>query len=213
MIQDRYFHMAKAEGYRARSAYKLGEIQSKRGILRAGARVLDVGCAPGSWLQVAAEIVGPRGVVVGIDLQEVRGGLPGNVRVLRGDITATAAETLTAAAGGEFDAVLSDMAPNTTGAGDHFRSERLCRALLELLPGLLRPGGSLAMKVLEGEKYPALLRDTAGVFGQAKGFKPRASRDISSEIYIVASGYRAPGRAGGAPGGGASGAAGTGERA
>jgi 23S rRNA (uridine2552-2'-O)-methyltransferase len=190
VLHDRFFRLAQSEGYRARSAYKLREIAERRRLLRPGQRVLDLGCAPGSWLQIASELVGPSGVVVGIDLQAIQPGLPPNVRAFTGDITSFEAQTLTSAAGGLFDAVLSDMAPNTTGAGDHFRSERLCRAVLDLLPALLRPGGSLVMKVFEGEKYPALLRDTAHLFGEAKGFKPQASRDVSREIYIIATHYR-----------------------
>ena len=89
-----------------------------------------------------------------------------------------------------FQVVLSDMAPNTTGAGADFVSERLCRRVLELLPGLLKPGGNLVMKVLEGSGYPLLLSDTSAMFTACKGFKPRASRDASREIYIVGRGYR-----------------------
>ena len=85
------------------------------------------------------------------------------------------------------------MAPDTTGHGDHFLSVRLCRRALDLLPSLLKPGGNLAMKVFEGEEYPQLLRDTAALFDQAKGFKPKASRADSSEVYIVATGFRGRG--------------------
>ncbi|MEX2217230.1 MAG: RlmE family RNA methyltransferase [Phycisphaerales bacterium] len=191
-LHDAYFKRAKEEGYRARSAYKLKEIDERKRLLRPGARILDLGCAPGAWLQVAAEAVGPRGVVVGIDLQPVEGGLPAQVRTILGDITTTDAATLTGLAGGLFDVVLSDMAPSTSGHGDHFLSVRLCRRVLELLPGLLRPGGHLAMKVFEGEEYPALLRESQALFREAKGFKPRASREVSPEMYIVGTGYRPP---------------------
>jgi 23S rRNA U2552 (ribose-2'-O)-methylase RlmE/FtsJ len=93
-----------------------------------------------------------------------------------------------------FSVVLSDMAPDTTGSGDAFLSERLCRTVLDLLPAVLRPGGNLAMKVLEGEPYPALLRDTAVMFASCKGLKPKATRDVSREIYIVGLGYKGPTR-------------------
>lgn len=206
-LHDAYFRKAKAEGYVARSAYKLRQINDRKRLIRPGDRVLDLGCAPGSWLQVASEIVGPAGVVAGLDLKPISpppGGMPHNVRAAEGDIFAASATDLLAIGGigtdGDahegYDVVLSDMAPNTAGGGggsaDHFRSVELCRRILALLPGILRPGGNLAMKVFEGEAYPALLRETAAFFAEAKGFKPDASRDVSREIYIVAKGYRPP---------------------
>ncbi|MCH8269781.1 MAG: RlmE family RNA methyltransferase [Planctomycetes bacterium] len=222
-LHDRYFRQAKAEGYLARSAYKLIEINDRKRLIRRGDAVLDLGCAPGSWLQVAAELVGPRGVVVGIDLKAVQAEMAANVRTIEGDINSVSAEDLLASvrradppmpesarradppmptsarradppaelADREcFGVVLSDMAPNTTGAGDDFVSERLCRRVLELLPGVLKPGGNLVMKVLEGSGYPLLLGDTSAMFTACKGFKPRASRDASREIYIVGRGYQ-----------------------
>jgi 23S rRNA (uridine2552-2'-O)-methyltransferase len=191
-LHDHFFKKAKDEGYLARSAYKLIEINERKRLFGSGARVLDLGCAPGAWLQVAAEIAGPRGRIVGIDLKEIREVIAPNVTTIRGDIYKTDAATLLAPAGGMFDAVLSDMAPDTTGHGDHFLSVRLCRRVLDLLPALLRPGGNLTMKVFEGEEYPQLLRDTAAMFALVKGFKPKASREVSVEMYIVAHGYRPP---------------------
>jgi 23S rRNA (uridine2552-2'-O)-methyltransferase len=194
-LHDQYFKKAKAEGYLARSAYKLQEINQRKQLFHAGHKVLDLGCAPGAWLQVASQIVGPRGQIVGIDLKEVRETIGPNVQILQGDIYETPADTLTTLAGGPFDAVLSDMAPDTTGHGDDFLSVRLCRRILEMLPELLKPGGNLVMKVFEGAEYPRLLRETQRIFRQARGFKPKASRDASREMYIVGHGYRAPGGA------------------
>lgn len=209
ILHDKYFRLAKAEGYLARSAYKLKQIQEKRGLLRRGMRVLDIGCAPGSWLQVASEIVGELGMVVGIDLKEVDAPMPSNVRTIQGDAFVVPPATLIAMAGldpsagaspgGRFDAVISDMMPDTTGAGDHYRSVEACRRLLALLPRLLRSGGVFAMKVFEGEEYPALLKESATHFGEARGFKPEATRAMSVEMYITGKGYRPP-RAPEAPG-------------
>lgn len=190
ILHDEFFKKAKAEGYLARSAYKLKEIQERHRILRSGMKVVDLGCAPGSWLQVASEIVGPKGIVIGIDLQEVRPGLAPNIRTFVGDIFKTDAAALLPDPAAKFDAVISDMAPNTTGHGDDALSIRLCRRVLELLPALLAPGGACAMKVLEGGGYPELLRDCQRLFSKAKGLKPKASRDLSREIFIVAEGYR-----------------------
>lgn len=191
-LHDRFFKQAKAEGYLARSAYKLKEIQEKRKILRPGSRVLDLGCAPGSWLQVASEIVGPKGAVVGIDLQEVGPGFAENVHAVQGDIYKVQPTDLLALSRGLFDAVISDMAPSTTGHGDDFLSVRLCRRVLELLPPLLKPGGNLAMKVLEGSEFPELLKECKALFREVRPLKPEASRDISREIFIVGLGYRPP---------------------
>lgn len=188
-LHDPYFKKAKAEGYLARSAYKLQEINERKRLFGKGARVLDLGCAPGAWLQIASEIVGPEGRVLGIDLQEVRESIAENVRTIQGDVYTTDPAQLTELAGGLFDAVLSDMAPSTSGHGDHFLSVRLCRRVLELLPSLLRSGGAMTMKVFEGEEYPALLRETQSLFRDARGFKPKASREVSREMYIVAHGF------------------------
>lgn len=198
-LHDRYFRQAKADGYLARSAYKLLQIQERRRLIRPGDRVLDLGCAPGSWLQVASEATGERGIVVGIDLTPVEHPMPAHVRSIVADVFAVDPAHLLELAGGPFDVVLSDMAPGTTGAGDHYPSVDLCRRVLELLPPLLRPAGGLAMKVFEGELYPALLRDTAALFEDARGFRPEATRSVSREIYILAQGYRADRRAGAAP--------------
>lgn len=192
-LHDPFFKKAKAEGYVARSAYKLLEIQERYGLIRAGDCVLDLGCAPGSWLQVASELVGPRGMVFGIDLSPVTIGRLPNVRTVVGDAFKVDGSALLESAGapGLFDVVLSDMAPSTTGTptADHFRSVALCRRVLELLPSVLSPGGGLAMKVFEGEVYPELLRECEGVMAACKGLRPKATREVSREIFIVGRGF------------------------
>ena len=197
---DRFHQKAKKEGFLARAVYKLQEIDEKHKIFEPGhTRVLDLGCAPGSWLQVATRLTGPRGRVVGVDLQEVdpdavRHGMDrptaDAVTAIQADVFAVDPARLLELSGGPFDVVLSDMAPNTSGHGDDHLSARLCRRVLELLPGLLRRGGTLCMKVLEGEAFPELLRDTKGLFRECGATKPKASREVSREMYIVGSGYR-----------------------
>lgn len=188
-VQDHWFRLAKEEGYRSRAAYKLIDIDDRKRVIRRGDRVLDAGAAPGSWSQVASTRVGPKGEVVAVDLKEInRANLPPNVRVLRGDLRELSLEDL----GGEpFDAVLSDMAPDTTGdpMGDGFRSARLCHDLLDRSMVWLRRGGNLVMKVFEGGEYPELLRRAGRMFGEAKGYKPRASRAESVEMFIVCLGF------------------------
>lgn len=195
-VQDHFFKLAKEEGYRARSAYKLTEIDERFHILRPGTRVLDLGACPGSWTQVASRRVGDHGLVVGIDLKAIeKRGLAGNVVVLKGDINELTRETLPPKMEGKlFDTVISDMGPDTSGVpmADSARSVQLCHAMLDRLPFLLRTGGHAAMKVYEGADYPALLQRAAGMFDEARGFKPKASRAESVEMFIVCRGYRGP---------------------
>lgn len=192
VLHDVWFRRAKEEGYVARSAYKLIQIHEARDIIRKGDRVLDLGCAPGAWLQVASKLVGPRGRVVGLDLKKIRHKMPDNVLHFVGDVYEYPADQLVEDAGRMFGTVLSDMAPNTTGFNEHELSVRLCDQILDLLPNLLRKNGHLVMKVFEGSEYPGLIRRTERLFGKVKGFKPKASRDVSREMYVVARYYRGP---------------------
>jgi 23S rRNA (uridine2552-2'-O)-methyltransferase len=190
VLHDEFFKKAKAEGYVARSAYKLQQIQESKRLIRKGDYVLDLGCAPGAWLQVASDIVGPTGRVVGIDLQPIRHQMPANVKHLVSDIYKTSPADLTALVEGRFDVILSDMAPNTNGINDHELSIRLCDQTVSLLPALIKPGGSFAIKVFEGADYPRFQKDVSALFENCRGFKPKASREVSREMYIVAAGYR-----------------------
>lgn len=200
--QDHYFRQAKRDGYRSRAAYKLIEIDERKRIFSEGDHVLDCGCAPGSWVQVAAKLVGPEGVVVGIDLKPVEGNLrENNIHIIQGDLREISRDDLLTPLHEKkgtvpppekkFQVVLSDMAPDTTGdqTTDHHRSVRLCRALLERLPELLGKGGNAVFKVFEGEAYPELLTQFRGMFDRVKGFKPKASRNESREMYIIAHGF------------------------
>ncbi len=200
-LHDRYFKQAKRDGYLARSAYKLIEIDQRHKILRPGLRVLDLGCSPGSWLQVAADAVTERGMVVGIDLKPVRAPMPSHVRTIEADAykidpaeliaLATPPNASPTARPRAFDVLLSDMAPDTSGHDDDLRSAHLCRQILALAPALLRHGGSLAMKIFEGAEYAPVLAETRAVFDNVKGLKPDATRSVSREMYIVAKGFRA----------------------
>ncbi len=189
-LQDKYFKQAKRDGYLARSAYKLIELNERRRLIRKKDRVLDLGCAPGSWLQVAAKIVGPKGLVVGIDLSRVDHEIDENVHTMVGDFTKTDAATMLGEEGELFDVVISDMAPKTTGHGDDFMSCRLCEQILDALPNLLRPGGRFVMKVYEGGDFPPLVKRTKSMFKDARPLKPEACRDVSRETYIVGNGYK-----------------------
>ena len=184
-LHDFFFKEAKRNGFRSRAAYKLTEIDDKKHIFKKSNIVLDLGCAPGSWLQVVSQRVGPSGKAIGVDLQEVdQTNLPKNVTTLQKDVTLLTPDTFD---GELFDVVLSDMAPNTTGVRttDHHGSVRLCNCALDLSTSLLKPHGNLVMKVLEGEAYPDLLERCSKMFEFAKGFKPKASRAISTEMFVI----------------------------
>jgi len=197
-IDDAYARQARREGFAARSAYKLLQIQEKWKIIQPGDRVLDLGCAPGSWLQVAAEIVGPRGAVAGVDLQRVKVSGGPNVRAVEGDAFEIPPEELLDLAGlgpdGRFDVLLSDMAPRTTGdpRSDSFVSIRLAEGVLAAAPRLLKPWGSMVVKVFEGEAYPEFLASVARSFKTAKGYRPKATRDVSREMFVIGRGFQPP---------------------
>jgi 23S rRNA (uridine2552-2'-O)-methyltransferase len=187
-LHDSYFRKAKAEGYLARSAYKLIEIDERHRVLGRARKVIDLGCAPGSWLQVASRRAAPGARIIGVDLSPVEAAMPDTVRTVVGDVTKLDVSALPEP--GPFDVVLSDMAPNTVGRGDDLRSAGLCREVLALLPGLLAPGGHLVMKIFEGAETAAVLAEARAVFGEGRQFKPRASREVSRETYIIGLGYR-----------------------
>lgn len=194
---DAYSKRARREGYVARSAYKLLEIQDRFRVLRRNQRVLDLGCAPGAWLQVASPAVGESGVVVGIDLQRTQVAGGPNCTALVGDIYETQPETLLEPLGDEgarFDLILSDMAPSTGGgaggSGDHFLSVRLCERVLDMTQDLLRPAGKAVMKVFEGEVLPELRQRAHGMFKSVKSFKPKSSRSSSREIFLICGGFQ-----------------------
>ena len=191
-IHDHWSREAKRKGYRSRAAFKLMQIDDRRSILKKGDQVLDLGCAPGSWLQVIAQRVGPKGRGWGIDLKEVPGGLPENVTALLGNAEDPSGAGVPRDV--QFDVILSDMMPSTTGSRDtdHFRSVAVCELAMDLCPQWLRSEGTLVMKILEGSSMPQLLADARARFGKVKPFKPEASRKESTEIFIIAQGSKGP---------------------
>jgi len=193
MRRDHYYKKAKQEGYRSRAAYKLLEIQQRFKIFRKGARVVDLGCAPGGWLQFIAGEVGPNGRMVGVDLQKTRPLGRGNVELIRGDITAPEVQNrIRQALGGEAHVVTSDLSPSLTGIRfqDHIRSCELVRTALSVALELLKPGGVFLAKVFQGEELDAVVREVKGEFGEVRRVVPTASRKASSEIYLLAKGFR-----------------------
>ena len=192
ILHDHYFNLAKEQGYLARSAFKLKQINNAKSIISRGDAVLDLGCAPGAWIQVALEIVGNTGGVVGVDLQDVRRSFAPQATTIVGDIYEIDPAIILQPLARPFDVVLSDMAPATSGHGDAERSAHLCYRVIQLLPHIARPGSNLAMKVLEGGEFKGLLDHTKSLFSNCRAYKPKASRDSSSEMYIVAHHYQPP---------------------
>ncbi len=192
--KDVFHQRAKREGYRSRAAYKLEEIQRRARILKRGAKVFDLGCWPGGWLQVAAQVVGPKGRIVGVDLAELDPPLyEENVQFLRADLTdASTADALLALLGGTADVVICDAAPKLTGvrATDRAHEEALLEAIEALVPRLLRPGGDLLVKLLEGPEAQTIEKRLRAGFTRSRSLKPKASRKGTTERYVVAHGLR-----------------------
>ena len=185
-IKDHYFHKAKRNGYVARSAYKLEEIDKKHKIIRKGNLVLDLGCSPGSWLQYARRKVGEEGEVLGVDLKPVNHPLLSHVKVLQGDIFELTAKDL-GMSGGMIDVILSDMAPKTTGirVTDAQRSYILNQQVLQLAEELLRPQGMLLAKAFQGAPLDKLRNAFRNSFAKVKLCKPKSSRAESVEIFLL----------------------------
>jgi 23S rRNA (uridine2552-2'-O)-methyltransferase len=188
---DHYTRQAQKDNFAARSVYKLQEIQKKYRILDRGARVLDLGCAPGSWLQFAAQTIGQGGRLVGIDLTPVTIGLPDHVTVISGDV-ADLEGHLAELGQTRFDAVLSDMAPATTGNRhvDEARSMGLCEAALDIAEKTLVPGGSFVCKIFQGSDFKAFTEAVKHRFDRQAAFRPQSTRKASREVYVIGLGKR-----------------------
>ena len=189
--RDQYYKKAKENGYASRASYKLLQLDRKHRIFRKGYKVLDIGSAPGGWSQVARNLVGGSGLVVGVDLVEMPPPRFENMIFLVGDIFDESTFQAIRSVGTEFDVIISDASPTISGiwTRDHLLSIDLVRRALELCVLLLRDGGNFVAKVFQGEELKALEMTIKSEFGFVKRSKPEASRGQSSEIYIVAKGF------------------------
>jgi 23S rRNA (uridine2552-2'-O)-methyltransferase len=182
--KDHYYRMAKMEGYRARSAYKLLQINEKFHLIKKGDSVVDLGAAPGGWLQVAKELSG--GTVVGVDLEKIAP-IPG-VLTFQADITKDETlDLIKGAIGGNADVVICDAAPNLSGAWDvdHSRSVDLARSALRIAKKLLKPGGNFLVKVFQGDTFLNYLAEVKREFEKSQAHSPAASRKESAETYVI----------------------------
>lgn len=190
--QDTFYRRAKQESYAARSVYKLQEIQKRFRVFKSGQKILDLGCRPGSWLQFAADQVGPKGFVVGLDRQELDIALPPNVTFLIGDVfqidPALLLSALPEPKRSCFNVILSDMAPDTSGVpfADQARSAELFLRAFELATILGGPGSHFVGKLFMGEGFEEIWRQVKARFNRTKTVRPEATRKSSTELYIVA---------------------------
>lgn len=193
--KDSWYKAAKREGWRSRASYKLIQIQEKMDLIEEGDKVVDLGAAPGGWSQVALELVGPDGAVVGIDLDRI---VPlEGATFIKGDMTRaeTVAKALEAI-GGAADVVISDMSPNISGSysTDQARSVWLCENALQFADKALKRNGRFVAKVFEGDLFPGFLDQVRDRFMSVRMVNPEASRKASSEVYVVGLGFRGPGK-------------------
>ncbi|MBI9084684.1 MAG: RlmE family RNA methyltransferase [Desulfobacterales bacterium] len=188
---DHYTRRAQKENFPARSVYKLQEIQKKQPVIGPGDRVLDLGCAPGSWLLYAAQLIGAKGQVVGVDLKPVTQALPENVHVRQQDAFALC-DPDSDQSDGRFHVVLSDMAPDTTGSKhvDAARSAGLSEAALAVACRVLVPGGNFVCKIFQGPDFKAFTEAVRAEFSAMKIFKPQSSRKASREIFVIGLGKK-----------------------
>ncbi len=193
-LSDPYVTRAKREGFRSRAAYKLTEIDDKFHLFKPGARVVDLGAAPGGWSEIATRRAGPTGRVIALDILDMKP--VAGVDFLQLDfLDETAPDRLKEMLGGRADVVLSDMAANATGhrQTDHLRIMALAEAAAYFAREVLAPGGSFLCKVLQGGTEAALLAELKRDFSTVKHVKPPASRTDSAELYLLAKGFRGGG--------------------
>jgi len=191
--REHFYRMAKRAGYRSRAAYKIKQLSERYNLLQRGDVVVDLGAAPGGWLQVAREEVGGEGFVLGVDLQGIKKLPYENVKTIVADITDASTPELTRnnlprAA----NVVLSDASPKITGVWsvDHARSVELARAALTIAEQVLAPGGRLLVKVFQGEFFEGFVGEVRSKFEFVKISKPPASRKGSAEAYVIAKGFK-----------------------
>ena len=191
-LRDTYYKKAKQEGYRSRAAYKLVELQERFRIFKAGQLVVDLGAAPGGWMQVAAKLVGPSGKVLGVDLQPIEAFHQKSIIIVQGDITVPETEQrIMEYLGRPVDSVISDVAPKLTGIRDtdEARSLELNRTALGVAKRLLRAGGSFLIKSFVSEELRIFSTELEKQFRSVQRTRPDASRKGSSEIYLFAKDY------------------------
>jgi 23S rRNA (uridine2552-2'-O)-methyltransferase len=188
VVKDTFYKKAKKEGYRARSAYKLEEINKRFRLIKKGDRVLDLGAAPGSWVQVESAVVGPGGCVAGLDILPIEPVAAPNVLLMQADIREIDVGALMREAGvAAFDVVTCDIAPNLSGIRevDDARVVELYKAVLVVVREALRPGGNFLIKLFASPELGDMTKELKPLFTKVATFKPKSSRAVSAEVYMV----------------------------
>lgn len=192
-VKDHYFHKAKKDNFLARSVYKLEEIDERFKILKKGDQIIDLGYHPGSWIQYTSEKIGKDGIVIGADIKEINNKLLNlsNVRLFQKDVF-TIQNMTELGVSDQFDVVLSDMAPNTTGiqSVDQIRSLNLVEMVFSLLPRFLKPGGNLVIKVFESNDAQVFLRSQKIHFEEFHNLRPKSVRSVSKEYFVIGKNFR-----------------------
>lgn len=192
--KDQYHQLAKKRGYRSRAAYKLKQLDKKLKLFKKAKTVVDLGAAPGGWLQVESEMVGNEGFVIGIDKRIIEPLEQSNIKIIQGDITEESIITSIKQVLEEklilevhVDVVTSDVSPNVSGIWelDHARQIALARASLRIIEEILKTGGNAVIKVFQGIMFNEFVDDTKALFHRIKIMKPSASRRKSAEIYVI----------------------------
>ena len=190
--KDGYWKMAKKEGYRSRASYKLLQLNNRFHLIKKNDYVLDIGCAPGGWMQVARTLVGDLGYVLGVDIQKVDLFEEDNVEFLHKDITDPDLTDTIKKKMDSFDVVLSDVSPNITGIWDvdHYKSIELSEMALKVAVDVLRIHGNFLVKVFQGECIQQFFENVKSYFSYTKVSSPKASRKSSAEVYIIGKNFR-----------------------
>ena len=188
---DYYSRKAKEDHFAARSVYKLEEIQKKYKILKSKMRVIDLGCSPGSWSQYTHKIIGEKGFLLGIDLKEMHFNLGSSVKFIQQDIfNVDFTELLNQY--GEFDGLISDMAPSTSGNKDrdHYASMELCEQAFLFTSNLVKEGGFFVCKMFDGEDSPDFIKKLRNYFTFFKPLRPKATKKKSREVFLIGTGFK-----------------------
>lgn len=192
-VKDHFFHKAKKENFLARSVYKLEEIDERFKIIKKNDQIIDLGYHPGSWIQYSAEKIGKDGLVIGADIKEINNKLLNipNVRLYQKDVFSIGNLTELGVSD-QFDVVLSDMAPNTTGiqSVDQIRSLNLVEMVFSLLPLFLKPGGNLVIKVFESNNAQVFLKTQKNYFEDFHNLRPKSVRSVSKEYFVIGKNFR-----------------------
>lgn len=192
-VKDHFYHKAKKDNFLARSVYKLEEIDERFKILKKGDQIIDLGYHPGSWIQYTSDKIGKEGLVVGSDIKEINNKLLNlsNVRLFQKDVF-TIQNMAELGVSDQFDVVLSDMAPNTTGiqSVDQIRSLNLVEMVFSLLPLFLKPGGNLVIKVFESNDAQVFLKSQRKHFLDFHNLRPKSVRSVSKEYFVIGKNFR-----------------------